>query len=404
MNAVETADRFLGCLFGLAIGDALGAPVEFLSLEEIHHAYGERGISGFQPWGGFPPGSYTDDTQMSLATAFGLIVARSKGTDPTAAIHRYYLDWRRSQEDPANRRAPGKTCMAALETERKPDADLRINDSKGCGGVMRAAPIGLAMHPQAAFEVGVQAAALTHGNPSGTLPAGFLACLISRVRTGEGLIDGISFALEELHKRKDIGETSAAVENALRLASSRISVDEGIRELGEGWIAPEALAVPLFSALRAGDDFRKGVLAAVNHGGDSDSTGSIAGAVLGTLLGIDAVPPDWIPAVENAEMLQRTALYLCRDPIETGKDTVDALVKRVVAGIEDGEMSVAKGMGPAAVSRLIRKRIAGELVFWDDGKIQELRPGMQSDPARARLLEECAGKAEAALREARAGA
>jgi len=397
MGAMETTDRFLGCIFGLAIGDALGAPVEFLTLADIHRTYGDRGIAGFEPWGGFPAGSYTDDTQMSLATAFGLIVARSRGTDPSAAIYRYYLDWRKSQEDPVNRRAPGNTCMAALEAERKSGLDRPVNDSKGCGGLMRVAPIGLAMHPEAAFEEGVEAAALTHGNPSGTLPAGFLACLVSRLRAAESLAGGISFAMDELKKRKDGGETSDAVQCAIRLASSRVSADEGVRELGEGRIAPEALSISLFCALRAGDDFRKGVLAAVNHGGDSDSTGCIAGAILGTLLGIDAVPPEWIPAVENAEMLQRTALYLCRDPLEAAKDTVDALVKRAIAGIEEGEASIARGMGPAALSRLIRKRVAGELLFWEDRKIQELHPGLQPDLARAKALEECTGKAEAAF-------
>ena len=66
---------YLGCLFGLAIGDALGAPVEFLRLPQIKALYGEKGIADFDSWSGFKLGFYTDDTQMSLATARGCIKA-----------------------------------------------------------------------------------------------------------------------------------------------------------------------------------------------------------------------------------------------------------------------------------------------------------------------------------------
>jgi ADP-ribosylglycohydrolase len=62
-------DQYLGCLMGLAVGDTLGAPVEFLFLSKIKRGYGENGISDFSGLGGFAPGSYTDDTQLSLATA-----------------------------------------------------------------------------------------------------------------------------------------------------------------------------------------------------------------------------------------------------------------------------------------------------------------------------------------------
>jgi ADP-ribosylglycohydrolase len=69
----KACKQYLGCLFGLAIGDALGAPVEFLTLSQIRKEYGEKGITDFQEFGRLKPGSYTDDTQMSLATAWGCI-------------------------------------------------------------------------------------------------------------------------------------------------------------------------------------------------------------------------------------------------------------------------------------------------------------------------------------------
>ncbi len=95
--------------WGLAIGDALGAPVEFLRLPEIKKQYGKDGITDFHEWGGFKPGSYTDDTQMSLATAVGCIRVyqtwSGKGIcHPASVVHRRYLDWLESQNDPDQRR------------------------------------------------------------------------------------------------------------------------------------------------------------------------------------------------------------------------------------------------------------------------------------------------------------
>ena len=71
-------DKYTGCLLGLAVGDALGAAVEFMSLEQIKDTYGDSGIQDFDKWGDFDAGSYTDDTQMAIATALGLILSAKK--------------------------------------------------------------------------------------------------------------------------------------------------------------------------------------------------------------------------------------------------------------------------------------------------------------------------------------
>ena len=83
-----------------------------------------------------------------------------------------------------------------------------------------------------------------------------------------------------------------------------------IHSIGGGWVGEEALAIALFCAIRFQNDWKAGTLAAVNHSGDSDSTGSIAGAILGTLLGIYAIPPDWIQRVENSQLIREKALQL----------------------------------------------------------------------------------------------
>src|SRR5579883_1882250 len=133
-------DRFLGCLLGGAVGDALGAPVEFWSLAEIRGRLGPAGVTEYLPAYG-RRGAITDDTQMTLFTAEGLLRADNRGrekgiADPLAVVHRAYLRWLRTQDErpPArpdpedgwllalpelhSRRAPGNTCLSALRSGR----------------------------------------------------------------------------------------------------------------------------------------------------------------------------------------------------------------------------------------------------------------------------------------------
>ena len=305
-------EKYRGCLLGLAIGDALGAPVEFMSLEEIKKQYGKNGISYFDGWNGFGPGTYTDDTQMSLATAIGCIRALQRYNDmgichpPTVIYHRY-LDWLETQNNPMQRRAPGNTCLNALQSGEMGSIKYRINNSKGCGGVMRTAPVGLAYPPKQAFQEGAEYAAITHGHPSGYLSAGFLSEVIANIIEEKTLIKAIELSIEQLITYDDYYETIIKVEFAQKLAFSNNSIEESIQKIGGGWVGEEALASSLFCSLKYVDDWKKGTLAAVNHSGDSDSTGSITGAILGTLLGVGAIPNKWVQNVENSEKIQKIA-------------------------------------------------------------------------------------------------
>lgn len=301
--------RFRGCMLGLAIGDALGAPVEFMQLDEIKRRYGEQGVTGFEPWGGFPAGTYTDDTQMSLATAEGIIRAKKSANKDGFICHiepevwHAYLEWYKIQSDPKERRAPGNTCLNALKGGRMGTVEKPINDSKGCGGVMRVAPAGLVFQPLSAFRYGVSFAAMTHGHPSGYLSSGFLATLVSLIVEGNDLLKSINESRGILVGRQHCKETLEKVESAIELAEGETPVEEAISILGQGWTGEEALAIAIFCSLRFQDDFRSAVLAAVNHSGDSDSTGSITGAIMGVLLGEEAIPKEWIQQIEGRERL-----------------------------------------------------------------------------------------------------
>lgn len=309
--------RIRGALLGTAVGDALGAPLEFLDGASIVREYGPGGLVRPEPWNGHPAGSYTDDTQMTIATARGLLkaeraAAAGEAYDAAGAVLAEYLRWYEDQADPALRRAPGATCLSALAAARAGHPARAANRSKGCGGVMRIAPVGLVPSRRDAFDLGCDLAVLTHGHPTGYLAAGFLAELVARLVRGDDPAAAVRGCETTLKTRRGHEETLLAVGHALRLVAQGAPIDEGIRALGAGWVAEEALAIALFCWLRVPGDWPSAVLSAANHGGDSDSTAAIAGALAGVDLGVGAIPPEWVAGVEDGELIRELADDLWR--------------------------------------------------------------------------------------------
>ena len=312
MNSFVRAN-YRGAMVGGAVGDALGAPVEFLSRPEILRLYGAEGISEFAEWTTgrgcvMRKGSYTDDTQMALATAVGMLGGLQghrvgSVVDFVSAVYDRYLAWCALQDEPSQERWPGTTCLSALASGRMGYVDEPLNDRKGSGGIMRVAPVGLALQPYQAFETGVEVAAITHGHPTGYLAAGTFAEVVSRVVRGEELATAVGGARELLIGHDGSEETVDALDLAVELFMIDSDLDEAYRLLGEGWVAEEALGIALFSGLSFPEDFAEGVLAAVNITGDSDTTGSLTGALLGAMLGYDSIPGDWARGVEDAKLL-----------------------------------------------------------------------------------------------------
>ncbi len=340
--------RFRGCLLGGAVGDALGAPVEFLDLDEIVRAHGEQGIRDYAPAYG-KLGAITDDTQMTLFTAEAVlsahIAAALQGQEPNffrAAVASYarwlmtqqnsrlvscatpHMSWLLQQKKLFSRRAPGTTCLSALQSSCG-KVTRATNDSKGCGSVMRIAPLGMyfahSMNREhhrdgllsSIFATGAELAAITHGHPSGCLTAGALAVIVSLVLTGSSLPDAIHAAKEELRKHSSHKETLAAIQKAEHLAKSRPRERSALRELGKGFVAEEALAMGLYCALGA-KNFEDGIILAVNHSGDSDSTGSITGNLLGAAAGVEAVPDRWLAPLELRATIEAVADDLAAFP------------------------------------------------------------------------------------------
>jgi ADP-ribosylglycohydrolase len=338
-------DRFRGCLLGGAVGDALGAPVEFLPRSEIVGRFDEPGIRDYVPAYGVL-GAVTDDTQMTLFTAEGMLRGwvrfneRGLGPSFTATTAGAYLRWLKTQgmtphgevptyspgwlithQELYRNRAPGTTCVSALRSLKEP-ARPAANRSKGCGGVMRIAPVGMFMSHwcgggeakiDETFKVGADLAAITHGHPTGYLAAGALAVIIAVLIRGGTLGEALAATKDQLRRRDQHLETLGAVEQAEVLARLEPNSPAAIEKLGEGWIAEEALAIAIYCALSA-RDFENGVVLAVNHDGDSDSTGAIAGNILGCLHGASRIPSRWLEPLELRELITEIADDLATAP------------------------------------------------------------------------------------------
>ncbi len=189
-----------------------------------------------------------------------------------------------------------------------------INHSRGCGGVMRIAPC--AVFPNA-FELGCRIAAITHGHPGGYISAGALADLLQKLYYGQSLPDAVNDLIEELDEIENAESTRDALQHAVDLAAEGRPCAPTVKELGEGWVGEEALAIAVYSALSFPTDYAQAVRLAVNHDGDSDSTGSICGQIMGMLLGAGAIPVAWRDGVELCNVIRAYAIRLSTIPQES---------------------------------------------------------------------------------------
>lgn len=320
----QQLDRSTGCLMAGAAGDALGAPVEFIDRRIILCRFGSRGIRDYAPaYGGI--GKVTDDTQMTLFTAEGCLraISASRGGsdhDPTEIMRGAYLRWLLTQGEHGDRkvqqtgwliqqpelfsrRAPGNTCLSALRR-----IGGENNHSKGCGGIMRVAPCGIANagSPETAYASGLDAAKLTHGHPTGYLSAAVFAATIAELMAGKPLMEAIQTSRALLLLSDGHEETLTALDAAVDLATANVPSTDAIPSLGEGWVAEEALAISLYCALTA-TGLEDGIITAVNITGDSDSTGAITGNLLGAVHGMAGMPPRWYAALELRDVIETVA-------------------------------------------------------------------------------------------------
>ena len=313
-------ERFEGCIVGLAVGDALGYPAEFRTRDQILEAFGPEGLDDFvatkdprwpeKPFivgAEHPPGTYSDDTQMSLAVARALIEAGDTDLDAWMhAVGRQFVEWSRS---PENNRSPGNTCMTGCQNYAESE-DWRhsgVDESKGCGSAMRVAPIGLYFHDDLdrVAEYARASSVITHGHDAGVEAAAAAALAVALAVRGEGPETMYDVVMEECAPgSEDFRACLETLPDYLDVEPAVALSDEG---LGESWVGEEAVASALYCVWRSPDDYTETVRTAANTDGDSDSIACIAGGISGAYNGVDAIRPRWREEVENADMLTRTA-------------------------------------------------------------------------------------------------
>jgi ADP-ribosylglycohydrolase len=324
--------RVRGCLLGGAIGDALGAGARSSSLGAVRERHGPDGVTDYVTAYG-RRGAVTDDTQMTLFTVDGLIraqVRRDTGAwHPPTDVHRAHLRWAATQrewgpderrEDDGwlareewlyARREPGRACLTGLGDDVMGTLDRPKNpDAKGRGAVTRSAPFGLLVgwEPPLVFQLAIECAAQTHGHPTGYLAAGAFAIIVHGLARGDDLDGAVQQALRQLADRTGHEETTDALRRALGAVRQGLPSVARVESLGQGRTAEEVLAIGVYCTLVA-EDVRHGLLLAVNHDGDSDSTGSVCGNLLGVMHGETALPPAWLSELEG----RSTVLELADD-------------------------------------------------------------------------------------------
>lgn len=334
-------DAIRGSLVGGAMGDALGYAIEFKKENTIFNQYGPKGICAYELTDG--KALFSDDTQMTLFTANGILkreAMKKQDTPVSVFVEKAYRDWLftqngayKNRESYPNRsswlldikdlyawRAPGNTCLSALEqkeTENKDYIHNHINNSKGCGGIMRIAPLALYYRNEDIKKLdleGAQIAAITHGHSLGYMPAAVLTHIISRILSHKNSMSLKEMVIEardtiqELFKEDShIQELVDIINLAIQLSVNNESDLNNIHRMGEGWVAEETLGIALYCSLKYQNDFSKALIVSVNHNGDSDSTGAVTGNILGAYIGYASIEQKWKENLECLDLLLEMA-------------------------------------------------------------------------------------------------
>jgi ADP-ribosylglycohydrolase len=314
--------RVRGTLLGVAVGDALGAPVDGMTAEEIRAAHGAEGVVDLAAAYG-RRGAVTHLTQLTLFSVDGLIraqVRRDTGAwHPPTDLHRAYLRWAATQRDwgPDERRKedgwlareewlyarrdPTRALLLGLgdATMGTPEAPKNPGE-RGPEAAARSAPFGLLVgwEPQLVAQLAVECAAQTHGHPTACLAAGAYALAVHGLARGESLDAAVQRALALLAARPGHPPVTDALQRALGAVRQGIPTPQRVAELAAEGTAEGLVAAAVYCAL-VGEDVRHGLRLAVNHGGPTAATGALTGGLLGALHGETALPPAWLAELEG---------------------------------------------------------------------------------------------------------
>ena len=337
-----------GCIYGGAIGDALGYAIEFDRENEIFSKYGENGIQKYE-YNQNGEALISDDTQMTLFTAEAIVYAKKNNVSVRQAARQAYIDWLITQlfdykdrtkieefhqhiswlsdmEGLYVTRYPGNTCLHSLIEPNKTKAVIedyisdKRNNSKGCGGIMRCAPVGLCLNGdiRTTDMEAAQLSAITHCHSLGYMPSAVLAHIINRITFSQNgqplkeiILDAQKTVSEIFENDENLSYLNKIIDLSIELSENSENDLDNIHKIGGGWVGEETLGIAIYCSLRYENDFSKAVCVSVNHSGDSDSTGAVLGNILGAWLGFNKIEDKWKKRLELSDVLSRVCDDIC---------------------------------------------------------------------------------------------
>ena len=319
--------RAYGALAGLALGDALGMPTQEMSPKQIRSVYGR--ITGLvdgdasQPYApGMPAGSVTDDTEQALLVASLLVRGRGTSSGRVALdageFAHALLDWEDSMIERGSLDLLGPSTKAALERVRAGEDPLSVGGAGTTNGAaMRVTPIGIAVStadPEAFADAVWSSCQVTHATHQGFQSAALVAAAVSMgidwdTPSASDMTALLWKALTYVDSLPERGawtpdpDVVAATRRAMQLVANPASSSLECLVEQVGTSVASAQAIPMAFALLARDPTPRALLDAANIGGDTDTIGAIAGAILGGALGEQVLPADSLSMIEEVSHL-----------------------------------------------------------------------------------------------------
>ena len=342
---------YRGCLLGLAVGDAMGYTVNSHTLSEIREDYGPNGLQGYDPVNGYA--EITSYTQLAAFTANGLLYGLTQGRKTGAMspfinyITRSHWEWASSQ---AMMDRPSRTvcwvfkeknlCRRHCVDTRMKEVILRrqfgtpeerLNPMTNPSTLTAAVAVGMFYDPenmdrQEMDRLGMEAVALTHGDPQAFLPGAVIAHLTASVLRSSGPLEQlVEQAMEAFRQQFDrdyhrqVSQICALVRQAQELSRDENTLFVEAMEKLQCKTGAQVLAGTIYALLAGEEDFDTSLIIAVNHSGASAAVGALVGALLGARLGVETLPEFYLECLECGEELRELADDLCQGcPIEKG--------------------------------------------------------------------------------------
>ena len=373
---MKDINKFIGCLLGGAIGDALGYPISFLNEDDNIQEFGKKIVTEYKLID--DRAIISDVTQMTLFTANAILVGKSRiatrgiGVPMRVYCLMGYYDWLRTQEMtfedaqkihkgykgdnsdycitwlsniPAiyNTRFIRETCISAIKTRKKEEngsiefnkvfIDKPINNCKRVEGITRITPMSLAFDPKNIEDIDKEAAeiaAITHGHPLSHMTAAFLTHVMNRIiykydeyQTFEEIVLEARNPISCLFSSYNyIEEFIDKVNLAISLSKNNYSDLKNILKFKEPWNADEALAISLYCVLQYYDDFDKAITTAINNNGDSASIGAMTGSIVGAIVGENKISNKWKEKLELKEIIIELADDLYSQAFNYGESAI----------------------------------------------------------------------------------